>query len=243
MSAKKTSRKTRKSAPIADISDRLEQVFLAGLGALTTASEIGAKTFESLVDQGQAYSKKASDRTGELIDEVQEAVREVTAGAQGRAAGLIDQVRESSEVSRLHDVFDNRVEGALKRIGVPTQKDIDVLHAKLDRLIDLVDGKPAKPAAKKRAAKKTSVKKTPVKKAPVKKASVKKAPVKKASVKKAAVKKTPVKKAAVKKAVSHKSAPEKSAPGKAAPKNAVAQEIAVGKTGPMPETSEQTVSQ
>ena len=162
MSENKTGKKEDKGRTSGDISEHLEQVFLAGLGALSTATEVGAKTFDSLVDQGQSYRDAASKKTEDLIEEVQDAVREVTEGAQTRASGLIDQVRERAGVDRLHDVFDNRVNGALKRLGVPTQREVDNLNTKLDKLIELVEAKEAKPAAKKRTAKKATTKKRKV---------------------------------------------------------------------------------
>jgi len=164
MSAAKQTKKDQKTAASNELSERLEQVFLAGLGALSTASEIGAKTFDSLVDQGQGYRKAASKKTGDLIEDVQDAVREVTEGAQTRASGLIDQVREQSNVTRLNDVFDKRVDATLHRLGVPTQKDLDALNAKLDKLIKLVEAKDKKPAAKKATRKKPAAKKATTKK-------------------------------------------------------------------------------
>ena len=169
MSAKKRKKQDQNENAAGEVSERLEQVFLAGLGALSTASDIGAKTFDSLVDQGQAYRKAASKRTEELLGDVQEAVREVSEGAQTRASGLIDQVREQSKVTRLHDVFDRRVEGALQRIGVPTQSDISALNAKLDALMKRVESKNKKPAAKKKVTRKaTSTKRKVAKKASAK---------------------------------------------------------------------------
>ena len=177
MSAKKRKKQDQNENAAGEVSERLEQVFLAGLGALSTASDIGAKTFDSLVDQGQAYRKAASKRTEELLGDVQEAVREVSEGAQTRASGLIDQVREQSKVTRLHDVFDQRVEGALRRIGVPTQSDIGALNAKLDKLMKRVESK--KPAARKSAKKKAAPKKKTARKATSTKRKVaKKAPAK-----------------------------------------------------------------
>jgi poly(hydroxyalkanoate) granule-associated protein len=162
MSANKTSKNEDNGKPSRDISKNLEQVFLAGLGALSTATEVGAKTFDSLVDQGQSYRDGASRKTEGLIEEVQEAVREVTEGAQKRASGLIDQVRERTGAERLHDAFDKRVDSAMKRLGVPTRREVNNLNAKLDKLIELVEAKEAKPAAKKRTAKKATSKKSKV---------------------------------------------------------------------------------
>lgn len=164
MSAAKKDTKDQKTSTTDELTERLEQVFLAGLGALSTATEIGAKTFDSLVDQGQEYRKAASSRTEKLIEDVQDAVRDVSEGAQERASGLIDQVREQPNVTRLHDVFDARVERAFHRLGLPTQKDVDALDKKLNKLIKLIEAKDIKAASKKSTARKTSKKKTTGKK-------------------------------------------------------------------------------
>jgi poly(hydroxyalkanoate) granule-associated protein len=160
MSANKASDKNKASAASAEIADHLENVFLAGLGALSTASEIGAKTFESLVDQGEKYRTKASKKTEQLIEEAQDAVREVSENAQSKASGLFDQVRETSRVDRLQGVFDGRIDDALHRLGVPTRKDVDALNAKLDQLIELVESRQTKPASK-AATKKRKVARKP----------------------------------------------------------------------------------
>ena len=159
MSAAKKETNEQNSSKTEELTESLEKVFLAGLGALSTATDFGAKTFESLVDQGQAYRKAASAKTEKLIEEVQDAVKDVTEGAQERATGLIDQVRERSNVTSLNEVFDARVDSALRRLRVPTQGDIEALNEKLDKLIKLVEAKENKPVAKKRkVTKKTATK-------------------------------------------------------------------------------------
>ena len=156
MTDKNVSDKDINSSAGADISTQLENVFLAGLGALSTVSEVSAKTFDSLIGQGEEYRAKASQKTDKLIGDVQEAVRSATTSAQSKASGLIDQVRENAKVDRLQEVFDRRVDGALKRLRVPSQSDIEALNAKLDTIIELVGAQKAKPAAKKRATKKAA---------------------------------------------------------------------------------------
>ena len=164
MSAAKKETNEQNTSATEELTESLEKVFLAGLGALSTATDFSAKTFESLVDQGQAYRKAASAKTEKLIEEVQDAVKDVTGGAQERATGLIDQVREqsNSNVTRLQDVFDSRVEGALRRLQVPTRSDIEALNEKLDTLIKLAEAGSKKPAAKKTASKKATTRKTKV---------------------------------------------------------------------------------
>jgi len=178
MTTKNVKHKANNTSVGADISHQLENVFLAGLGALSTVTEVSAKTFDSLVDQGEDYRKNATKKTEKIIGEVEQAVRGATENAQSKASGLFEQVRDTSKVDRLQKVFDDRVDDALKRLRVPSQRDIKALNAKLDKIIRLVDPKPAKPAAKKSAAaKKPKVaKKTEAAKKPeaVKKAEVEK---------------------------------------------------------------------
>ena len=144
-----------------DIAGQLEHAFLAGLGALSNAQEVGAKTFDSLVKQGEAFRKQATSRTETLIDDVQDAIREMAGGAQSRATGLLDQMRDASQLEKLNSVFDKRVAATMDRIGVPSKKDIDMLNAKLDRLLSAVES--PRPAKSKKA--KTTTKRKTTKKA------------------------------------------------------------------------------
>ena len=147
-----------------DIAGQLEHAFLAGLGALSNAQEVGAKTFDSLVKQGEAFRKDATDRTESLIDDVQGAIREMAGGAQSRATGLLDQMRDASQLEKLNSVFDTRVAATMDRLGVPSKNDIDMLNSKLDRLLSAVEAprpvasKKAKAPTKRKTKKKTAKK-------------------------------------------------------------------------------------
>ena len=167
-----------------DVAGQLEHAFLAGLGALSNAQEVGAKTFDSLVKQGEAFRKKTTKKTEALIDDVQEAIRDMSGDAQSRATGLLDQMRDKSNLRKLQGAFDDRVADAMDRLNVPSKNDIDKINAKLNKILRAVESKPkakAKKAAKvtKRKTARKVTRKT-AKKAPVRKASVKKAPAKKA---------------------------------------------------------------
>ncbi len=147
------------------IGDELEHVFLAGLGALSNAKELGSKTFDALVETGEAFREKATQKTQELIDEVQGAISGMTDETEAKASGLIEHIRDASQLDKLYSVFDSRVADAIQRLGVPTKRDLDKLSRKLDKVLAAVDGKkpPAKrkaPAATKRKAKKKATGKT-----------------------------------------------------------------------------------
>ena len=162
---------------VTEITEQLEHAFLAGLGAFSNAQKAGEKTFDKLVKQGEDFRKKTSKKTESLIDDVQDAIRDMTGDAQSRAEGLLDQVRDKSNISKLPSVFDARVADAMDRLKVPTKKDVDAINRKLNKILKLLEEKPAKasaPAAKKttkKVAKKTAAKKTVARKTPSKPAA------------------------------------------------------------------------
>ena len=163
MASKKSTRKQADSdTRLNDIADQLESAFMAGLGALSGAQKKGAKTFDTLIKEGEKFRKKATSRTESLIDDVQGTIREMATGAQSTATGLLDQVRDKSGLDKLHSAFDTRVADAMDRLNVPSKNDIDAINRKLNKIIRLLDeqGKPAaKKTTRKRAAKKTAAKK------------------------------------------------------------------------------------
>jgi len=144
------------------VTEQFEDAFLAGLGALSNAQKAGAKTFDSLVKQGETFRKKTTKRTESLIDDVQAAIREMNEDAQSKATGLLDQVRDKSNLKKLNRAFDSRVAGTMDRLHVPSKNDIDAINKKLNKILKLLEVKP-KAAPKAKATKKVA--KTPAKKA------------------------------------------------------------------------------
>ncbi|MBT8092944.1 MAG: phasin family protein [Gammaproteobacteria bacterium] len=172
MAAKKRTKKQRVSENKgAEIAEQLEHAFLAGLGALSNAQKAGEKTFESLVKQGEAFRKKTTKKTEALIDDVQDAIRNMSGDAQSRASGLLDQMRDKTNLRKVQGAFDSRVADAMDRLNVPSKNDIDKINAKLNKILRAVDDKPVKATAApkarkivkkaaKKPAKKTAKKKT-----------------------------------------------------------------------------------
>ena len=159
MAGKKTSKnQTASDSRVGEFADQLEHAFLAGLGALSDAQKKGAKGFDSLVKEGEKFRKKATSRTEALIDDVQGAIRDMAGDAQSRAEGLLDQVRDKSQLSKLQSAFDTRVADAMDRLHVPSKNDIDAINKKLNKIIRLLDEQ-GKPAAKKKATRKRATKK------------------------------------------------------------------------------------
>jgi poly(hydroxyalkanoate) granule-associated protein len=171
MAGKKSTRKQADSdTRINEFAEQLESAFMAGLGALSGAQKKGAETFETLVEEGEKFRKKATSRTESLIDDVQGAIRDMADDAQSKATGLLDQVRGKSRLDKLHSAFDSRVADAMDRLNVPSKNDIDAINKKLNKIIRLLDEQ-GKPAAKPKATRKRTTKKTAAKKKATRKTS------------------------------------------------------------------------
>lgn len=146
-----------------DIAEQLEHAFMAGLGALSDAQKKGAEHFESLIKEGEKFRKKTTTRTESLIDDVQDAIRDMADDAQSKATGLLDQVRGKSNLDKLQSAFDTRVADAMDRLNVPSKNDIDAINTKLNKIIRLLNEQ-STPAAKKKTTRKRTAKKPAAKK-------------------------------------------------------------------------------
>jgi len=168
-----TDTKRKSKQRVSEFTGQLENVFLAGLGAMSNAQKMGSDTFETLVKDGKEFRKEASKKTESLIAEVQSAIHEMSEDAQERAEGLLDRVRDRSKISKVQSAFDKRVADTMDRLNVPSKNDIDMINKKLNKILRVLEdqGKPA-PAKKKTA----TSRKTSAKKAPAKKATAKAAP-------------------------------------------------------------------
>ena len=201
-------KKTSKHKNQNDVSEQLEQAFLAGLGALANAQKAGSKAFDKLVEQGKSFSRQTTDKSEELIDDVQSAIRSMASDAQSKASGLLEQMRETPQVEKIQGVFDARVADTLNRLGVASKQDIDALNDKLDRLVDSYARKKRTAQKKRAVTKKRNAKKAARKAATTK--TTRKTPVRR-SAKKAARKAAPsTAKKAARKASSKKRTTKKS---------------------------------
>lgn len=139
----------------AAIKDSAQQIWLAGLGAFSKAQEEGQKVFDALVKEGNSIQKRTMRITEDKMNDVTHRVGKLAGGLQKQANGTWD---------KLETVFEERVERALMRLGVPTNKEIGELTRRVEELTASVQklsgGRPAKktttarkrPAAKRAAA-------------------------------------------------------------------------------------------
>jgi len=152
------------------IMDSAQHIWQAGMGAFTRAQEEGSKLFEALVKEGSGLEMKTRKLAGGKVDAVRDAVEHRVGAVKERAADTWD---------RLEKVFEDRVQRALTRLGVPSRADlqslikrVDELNAELRKLGKTGAVAPAAKAATKPAAKSArtmpatkSAKRTPAKRA------------------------------------------------------------------------------
>lgn len=197
------------------IKDSAQQIWAAGLGAFSKAQGEGGKVFEALVKEGIHLQKKT-----------QSAAEEKIGAMASKMTGMADDVgsKAGQHWDKLESIFEERVARALKRLGVPSAKEVNELVERLNELSDALGVAPkakAKPAAKADKASKVSN----VNKAAVKPAAKAAAKAVKTAVKPAAkpvVAKAPAKVAAVKAPVKAAAKPAAKAAPKVVAKKAAA---------------------
>ena len=152
----------KSSAQLAStVKESAQQIWLAGLGAFSKAQEEGGKVFEALVKEGLTIQKRT-----------QAVAEEKLAEATNRMASMA--TKASGQWDKLETIFEDRVSRALKKLGVPTAREIDQLTDRIEELqrtvASLQGGVPragTRPAAGKRPAVKVPAarKRAPVRKA------------------------------------------------------------------------------
>jgi poly(hydroxyalkanoate) granule-associated protein len=140
--AKKTT--SAKAKPQAEqisrtLSESAQQVWLAGVGAFSRAQTEGSKLFEALIKEGLKLEQNAVKFAGGQADVVRGAVENTVGQARERATDTWD---------RLEKVFEDRVQRALNKLGVPGREDLAELTRKVDTLTAELRRQGTKPAAR-----------------------------------------------------------------------------------------------
>ena len=126
------------------VKDSAQQIWSAGLGAFSKAQGEGSKVFEALVKEGM----NAQKRTQAVAEEKLVAM----AGKVSDLAGDVSR-KAGKQWDKMEAIVEDRIAHALKRLGVPSTKDLDALNRRIDAL-----SKGAKPAQKPVAAPKPAPK-------------------------------------------------------------------------------------
>lgn len=107
------------------VRDSAQQIWLAGLGAFAKTQEEGGKVFEALVKEGKTLESKTRRVAERKFSDATEQIGGKTERVSAKVTASWD---------RLEQIFEERVARALGRLGVPTQKEIQMLAANVEAL-------------------------------------------------------------------------------------------------------------
>lgn len=128
------------------VMDSAQQIWLAGLGALSRTQQEGGKFFDALVEEGVRIQEKTHAYTQEQVRHAKEQSEPWIEAARKRTGAAM---------GKLEAAFDERIGNAMKRMQMPSRADIEALSTRIDALtreVHAARGAPAKPrAAAKRA--------------------------------------------------------------------------------------------
>src|SRR5690348_15562999 len=102
-----------------------QQVWLAGLGALSKAQQEGGRFFETLVEEGAQVQEKTRNYTQAQFEQ-----------AQRRAGPWVSEARKrtTDAFGKFEQMFDQRLARAMERMQTPTREDFDKLSARVEEL-------------------------------------------------------------------------------------------------------------
>jgi len=119
---KSTAKSSAKKANVAEnIMGSANEIWLAGLGAFAKAQNEGKKIFNKLVDEGKGVEKVIKKSSESATKEVISTVSKV----KGKATQSWD---------KLENIFETRVEKALKKLDIPSSEEISALLDKVESL-------------------------------------------------------------------------------------------------------------
>jgi poly(hydroxyalkanoate) granule-associated protein len=113
------------SALAGSVRESAQQIWLAGMGAFAKAQAEGRQVFDALVKEGATLQKKTQSAAEEKFGDV-----------SSRMTSMADDVtaRAGKHWDKLESIFEERTAKAMKKLGVPSAKDVDALKARIDAL-------------------------------------------------------------------------------------------------------------
>jgi poly(hydroxyalkanoate) granule-associated protein len=125
--------RTRASRAQANVIENVQQVWLAGMGAVAKAQKEGPAAFQEAVGEGFQLLTRSRSNVEKMIREVFESAQ---GSVQTRIGSARDQAAETWE--NLEALFQSRVQKALQQIGVPNADEIRLLTKRVAELNDNV---------------------------------------------------------------------------------------------------------
>ena len=113
---------TRRNGGTQGMRESVEQVWLAGLGALALTEEEGSKFFRALVKKGEGIEKRSRARLSDTMQVARSAPAET--------------------LSKIERQVDTTLENVMHRLGVPTRHDINSLSRRIEGLAESMEKAP-----------------------------------------------------------------------------------------------------
>jgi poly(hydroxyalkanoate) granule-associated protein len=148
--------RSRASGAQAALIDNVQQIWLAGMGAIAKAQKEGPAAFTDAVAEGFKLLTKSRSNAEQVIRDAFEAAQE---SVQTRFGSARDQATETWD--NLEALFQHRVQRALNQMGVPSAEEIRILTRRVAELNASVQVLSAKQARAKRAAAKRAAGQAP----------------------------------------------------------------------------------
>jgi len=110
---------------VSGLASGVRNVWLAGLGALSMAEELGTKTFDALVREGKSWESEQG----------------MGSSAAGESSSAMKQLREGSAeaVASLERRIRSEVSDMVTQMGIPRRQDVDALREEVSELSEKVD--------------------------------------------------------------------------------------------------------
>lgn len=118
------------------VRESVEQVWLAGLGALALTEEEGSKFFRTLVKKGEGIEKRSRARLSDTIEAARNA--------------------PTNTLSKLERQVDTTLENVMHRLGVPTRHEISSLSRRIEGLAQSLEKTPRRRRTTPTRARKTA---------------------------------------------------------------------------------------
>ena len=136
-----TVRKARAKATQAQatVIENVQQIWLAGMGAIAKAQKEGPAAFQDAVADGLKLLTRSRSQTEKMIRDVFESAQDTV---QSRIGSARDQATETWD--NLEALFQSRVHKAMQQLGVPSPDEIRLLTRRVAELNENVKALAAK---------------------------------------------------------------------------------------------------
>ncbi len=121
---------TEAASPVREV---VSGIWYMGVGLVAVAGEQTGRMVKALVDKGREVQPMLREQGKKAAEEVSDAV----GGVGDKLKGLTHRVAQAPEAAEA--ALDDKVVGALQRLGFPTRDEIAAMSAKLDSITERLE--------------------------------------------------------------------------------------------------------